>query len=208
MKLRNMKATISDVKFWIIKKKKKSIILGHTADINNLSGVFYVLNFLNQNSNLNIYQYISILNGCNYVVYLCYWVSGICPSSNFMNRTHIMWLRCSFWQMQLSSWLSRFSPEDGNRSNFQRLCNSKNFTLIEYGHNSVNVSFVLIFFLRFHLRRMRRWQRMNQMVQLIEVQYSQCAGMRQHRTEVNNNGHPEEGNSNASSLVIEMNDFV
>jgi hypothetical protein len=49
---------------------------------------------------------------------------------------------------------------------------------------------------------------MNQMVQLIEVQYSQCAGMRQHRTEVNNNGHPEEGNSNASSLVIEMNDFV
>lgn len=49
---------------------------------------------------------------------------------------------------------------------------------------------------------------MNQMVQLIDVQYSECAGMRQQRIEVNNNGHPEEGNSNASSQVVEMNDFV
>lgn len=108
--------------------------------------MFCVLNFLNQISNLNICQYISVLNGCNYVVYLCYWVSGICLSSSFMNRTHIMWLRCSFWQMQLSRWLPRFSPEDGNRSNFQRLCNSKNLTHIEYEHNSVNISFVVIFF--------------------------------------------------------------
>jgi hypothetical protein len=49
---------------------------------------------------------------------------------------------------------------------------------------------------------------MNQMVQLIDVQYSQCADIRQQGTEVNNNGHPEEGNSNASPQVVEMNDLV
>jgi hypothetical protein len=35
-------------------------MLGHTADINSLSGMFIVLNFLNQNSNLNLAHWIGI----------------------------------------------------------------------------------------------------------------------------------------------------
>lgn len=152
----------------------------------------------------------SVLNGCNFIVYLCYWVSGISSSSSFMNRTQLYHVieTNSFWQMQLRRCLPKFSPEDRNRSNFQKLCNSKHFSNIEYKHNSVICLMYFFFLLRFHLRRMRRWQRMNQMVQLIDVQYSQCAGMRQQGIEVNNNGHPEEGNSNASPHVVEMNDFV
>ena len=33
-------------------------MLGHIADIKSLSGMFIVLRFLNQNNNLNIYEYI------------------------------------------------------------------------------------------------------------------------------------------------------
>jgi len=46
------------------------------------------------------------------------------------------------------------------------------------------------------------------MVRLIDVPYCQRAGMIQQRTEVNNNGHPDEGKSDASSQLVEMNDFV
>jgi hypothetical protein len=49
---------------------------------------------------------------------------------------------------------------------------------------------------------------MNQMVRLIDVQSSQHADTRQQRTEVNNNGRPEAGNSSAASHVVEMNAFV
>jgi len=100
-----------------------------------------------------------------------------------------------------------FSPEDRNGSNFQKFYNSKHSSHIEYKHKSI-IFFNILCVLRFHLRRMRRWQRMNQMVQLIDVQYSQCAGMIQQRIEVNNNGHPEEGNSNSSTQIVEMNAFV
>lgn len=55
---------------------------------------------------------------------------------------------------------------------------------------------------RFHLKRMRRWQRTNQMVRLIDVQCCRYADMRRQRSEVNNNGHLEEGNSNAASQVV------
>jgi hypothetical protein len=148
-------------------------------------------------------------------VYLHYWVSGICPSSSFVNRTqlcHVIEIN-SFWQMQLRRCLPMFSPRNRNRWNFWKLCNSKHFPHIEYKHNLKNVSFALVysawllffFFLllfRFHLKRMRRWQRTNQMVRLIDVQCCRYADMRRQRSEVNNNGHPEEGNSNAASQVV------
>jgi hypothetical protein len=46
--------------------------------------------------------------------------------------------------MHLSRCLPKFSPEERNRSNFQKLCNSKHFSNIEYKHGSV--IFVMYFF--------------------------------------------------------------
>jgi hypothetical protein len=45
---------------------------------------------------------------------------------------------------------------------------------------------------------------MNQVVRLTDLQHSHHASNRPQRTEVNNNGHPEQG----SSQVDEMNAFV
>lgn len=77
-----MVSTILDVKFWTI--TYIGITLGHTANIDNLSGK---LNFHNQNNNLNT-ENIPALKAYNGdIVYLQYWVSGMCPSSSFPNRT-------------------------------------------------------------------------------------------------------------------------
>lgn len=50
--------------------------------------------------------------------------------------------------MQLNRCLPRFSPEDISRSTFQKLCDSKHFSHIEYKHNSINVFIYLIYFFK------------------------------------------------------------
>ncbi|PSN48584.1 hypothetical protein C0J52_14661 [Blattella germanica] len=67
--------------------------------------------------------------------------------------------------------------------------------------------------IRFHWKMLRRWQRMNQMVQLSDVQRSRhTISNVQQRTEVNNNGHPQQQNTSAvtneSMHELEMNVFV
>jgi hypothetical protein len=49
---------------------------------------------------------------------------------------------------------------------------------------------------------------MNQMVRLTDLQHCHHASRSQQRTEVNNNGHLEQGNTSGSSQVFEMNAFV
>jgi hypothetical protein len=49
---------------------------------------------------------------------------------------------------------------------------------------------------------------MNQIVRLTDLQHCHHANNRQQRTEVNNNGHLEEGDTSGSSQVFEMNCFV
>jgi hypothetical protein len=72
--------------------------------------------------------------------------------------------------------------------------------LFEYAH--------LNFLLRFHWKMLRNWQRMNQMVRLIDLQHCHHTNNRPERTEVNNNGHLEQGNTSGNSQVFEMNAFV
>ncbi|PNF27402.1 hypothetical protein B7P43_G17266 [Cryptotermes secundus] len=58
---------------------------------------------------------------------------------------------------------------------------------------------------RFHWMVMRRWQGMNQIIRLTDLQRCHPASRGQQRTEVNNNGILEQENTSGSSQVFEMN---
>ena len=71
-------------------------------------------------------------------------------------------------------------------------------------HNFINY--------RFHWRMLRRWQRMNQLVRLSDLQRLHRPNNQTQRTEVNNNGHSDQlvisGITNESMQDFEMNVFV